>query len=65
MVDTTAAGDAFTAAMTLKYLENSGEITTAVKYGTAAGALTVTRRGASQAIPTADEVEALLLSGGR
>ena len=65
VVDTTAAGDSFTAAMTLKYLENSGEITTAVKYGTAAGAIAVTRRGASQAVPTADEVEALLKSGGR
>ena len=65
VVDTTAAGDAFTAAMTLKYLENSGEITTAVKYGVAAGAITVTRRGAAHSIPTADEVEALLKSGGR
>lgn len=65
VVDTTAAGDAFTAAMTLKYLENSGEITTAVKYGVAAGALTVTRRGAAQSIPNATEVEELLKNGGR
>ena len=65
VVDTTAAGDSFTAAMTLKYLENSGEITTAVKYGTAAGAIAVTRRGASHSVPTAEEVEMLLKNGGR
>ena len=62
-VDTTAAGDAFTAAMTLRYLE-CGDIITAVKYGVAAGALTVTRRGASSSVPTAREVEALLMAGG-
>lgn len=60
-VDTTAAGDAFTAAMTLKYLENCGEIYTAVRFGNAAGALTVTRRGASSAIPDRAEVEELLV----
>ena len=65
VVDTTAAGDSFTAALTLKYLENGGEITTAVKYGVAAGAIAVTRRGASQSIPSAQEVEALLRNGAR
>ena len=61
-LDTTAAGDAFTAAMTLRYLE-CGDIITAVKYGVAAGAIAVTRRGASSSIPTAAEVEALLAGG--
>ena len=63
VVDTTAAGDAFTAAMTLEYLR-SGDIKRAVRYGNAAGAITVTRNGASSAVPTASEVEALLGSDG-
>ena len=58
-VDTTAAGDAFTAAMTLEYLRNGGDIKAAIKYGNAAGAITVTRKGASSSIPTAEEVDAL------
>lgn len=60
VVDTTAAGDAFTAAMTLRYLENGGDIKDAVRYGAAAGALTVARKGASASIPTRDEVLAFL-----
>jgi ribokinase len=58
-VDTTAAGDAFTAALTLEYLRGSG-IRNAVKYGVAAGAITVTRVGAASSIPTDDEVRALI-----
>ena len=60
-VDTTAAGDAFTAALTLEYLNNGGEdIKAAVKYGVAAGAITVTRKGASSSIPTDEEIRELL-----
>lgn len=61
-VDTTAAGDAFTAAMTLEYLR-SGDIRSAIKYGNVAGAITVTRPGASSSIPTFEEVEAFINSG--
>ena len=60
VVDTTAAGDAFTAAMTLEYLRNGGDIKAAVKFGVAAGAITVTRKGASASIPSDEEVRALL-----
>ena len=56
VIDTTAAGDAFTSAMTLEYLR-SGDITRAVKYGTAVGAVVVGRAGASTSLPTADEVD--------
>ena len=63
VVDTTAAGDAFTAAMTIEYLR-SCDIKAAARYGNAAGAITVTRKGASNSIPTAVEVEQLLKSGG-
>lgn len=63
VVDTTAAGDAFTAAMTMEYLE-TGDIVEAVKYANAAGAITVSRVGASASVPTEDEVRALLAKGG-
>ena len=59
-IDTTAAGDAFTAALTVEYLR-SNNIRNAVKFGVAAGAITVTRKGASASIPTDDEVRALIL----
>ena len=60
VVDTTAAGDAFTAAMTLRYLENGGDIKDAVRYGAAAGALTVSKKGAASSIPSKEEVLAFL-----
>ena len=60
-IDTTAAGDAFTAALTVEYLNNGGNIRNAVKFGVAAGAIAVTRKGASSSIPTAEEVQALIL----
>ncbi len=59
VVDTTGAGDVFTAAMTLEYLR-CRDIKTAVKYAVAAGAISVTRRGASLSVPTEEEVRALL-----
>ena len=60
-VDTTAAGDAFTAALTLRYLENGGDINDAVRFGCAAGAITVTRSGAAYAVPKSrEEVEDFL-----
>lgn len=58
-VDTTAAGDAFTgtfgAALALGL-----DPAEAIRHGTAAGAITVTRPGASPSIPSRDEVVALL-----
>ncbi len=59
-VDTTAVGDAFGAALVIEYLYNGGEIKGAVKYACAAGAIAVTRPGASSSMPTADEVEDLI-----
>lgn len=55
VVDTTAAGDAFTAAMTIEYLA-SGNIVLATKFGAAAGAVTVSRCGAASSVPSAEEV---------
>lgn len=54
-VDTTAAGDVFTAVMTYVYLSNRN-IVSAVKYATCAAALSVTKQGASSSIPTRAEV---------
>ncbi len=63
VVDTTAAGDAFTAALTLEYLR-SGDIVRAVRYGNVVGSITVSRAGASTSIPTTDEVEAFIAARG-
>ena len=60
VVDTTAAGDVFTAAMTLEYLRCGEDIVTAVKYGAAAAAVSVSRVGAVSSVPTADDVEDLI-----
>ena len=63
-VDTTAAGDAFTAATMLAYLDGL-DIKSAVRYGCAAGAITVSREGATESVPGRDEVDALYMSAQR
>ena len=50
-VDTTAAGDAFTAALTLEYLR-SGDIVRAGTYANIVGALAVSKKGALPSLPT-------------
>ena len=55
-VDTTAAGDAFTAALTLEYLR-SGDIVRAGRYANVVGALAVSRKGALPSLPTEAMVE--------
>ena len=55
-VDTTAAGDSFTAAMTVHYL-NGGDIKEAVQYANAVGSICVSRKGAQPSLPYKDEVE--------
>ena len=54
-VDTTGAGDAFTAAMTLEYLR-SGSISKACRFANIVGAYTVTREGAYPSFPTEKEL---------
>jgi len=58
-IDTTAAGDAFTAALTLHYLHTQN-IEASIRYANAVGALCVTRSGAQSSMPTAVEVELFL-----
>ncbi|MFH9082990.1 ribokinase [Streptomyces sp. NPDC017673] len=57
-VDTTGAGDAFTAALAWK-LGSGADLADAAVYAARVGAAAVTRRGAQESYPTAEEVEAL------
>jgi ribokinase len=58
-VDTTGAGDTFTAALTVALVENR-QPEDALRFACAAGAAATTRAGAQPSLPTRDEVEALL-----
>ncbi len=57
--DTTAAGDAFTAALALAVARGQN-LHLATRFANAAGALACTRLGAQSAMPTADEVRFLM-----
>ena len=59
VVDTTAAGDVFTSALTTEYLR-TGDIISSAKFANAAGALAVTKLGAVNSVPTEAEVRALM-----
>lgn len=63
VVDTVSAGDAFSGALAaaLGAGRSMGE---AVRYGAAAGALAVTKRGVQTAMPSRAEVDALYRQGG-
>jgi ribokinase len=58
-VDTVGAGDTFIGAFVVKLVEGADE-REAVRFGCAAAAIAVTRRGAQASIPTRDEVEKFL-----
>jgi ribokinase len=64
VVDTTAAGDTFTSALTLEYVRNGGNIEAAIRYANAAASIAVSRYGASASVPTGEEVYQLLASKG-
>lgn len=55
-VDTTAAGDVYTAALTYAYLQR-GDILEAARFATIAAAVSVTRPGASSSVPTLRDVK--------
>jgi len=59
VVDTTAAGDAFTAALAVA-VARGDKLHYAARFANAAGALTCTKFGAQSALPTADEVKLLM-----
>ena len=54
-VDTTAAGDAFTASVSLMLLQDKS-LEEAIEFATKVSAVTVTRRGAIESIPTMEEL---------
>ena len=58
-VDTTGAGDAFTAALTVALVEGMGH-QDALEFACAAGACTAMKRGAQPSLPTRADVESLL-----
>ncbi len=62
-VDTTAAGDAFTAALAVAVVEGT-DLVAAARRANAAGALAATRLGAQPSMPTAEEVAAFLAERG-
>lgn len=63
-VDPTGAGDAFTAALTVRLAEGA-TMAEAIRYANLAGALAVTRLGALPSLPTRQEIEALAARTGR
>lgn len=58
-VDTTGAGDAFTAALTVALVEKM-PYAEALNFACAAGSLAATRRGAQPSLPTREEVESFI-----
>jgi ribokinase len=58
-VDTTAAGDVFNGAFSVALSENF-DIESALKFASAAAALSVTKKGAQSSIPSREEVEEFL-----
>lgn len=62
VIDTTAAGDAFTAALTFAYLQT--DIEKAINFANIVGALTVTKLGAQNSIPYLNEVENFIKERG-
>jgi len=56
-----AAGDAFTAGLTVRYIE-TGFLKQAVRFGCAVGALAVMKNGAQKTMPFRKEVDDFLKS---
>lgn len=62
-IDTTAAGDTFGAAFCVKYVTGT-PLEEAIRYGHAAAAICVTRKGGQPSIPKQEEVEAFYQKWG-
>lgn len=63
-VDTTAAGDAFTAALAVRYMQNGGNILDACEFANAVGGYVVTKAGAFPSLPTVKELKDFLEKDG-
>lgn len=62
VVDTTAAGDSFTAGLAKSLIEGKS-LNEAIKYGHIVSSIVVTRKGAQSSIPTEEEVSKFIESG--
>ena len=62
VVDTTGAGDAFNGALAVALAEGR-LLADAIRFASATGALSVTRPGATESLPTRAEIDALLAQG--
>ena len=60
-VDTTAAGDVFTAAFTVEYLRSNKNMKRAAAYANMAGALCVTKEGAFGSVPKHEDIRNFVL----
>ena len=63
-VDTTAAGDSFTAAFALQMVSGYS-YEESIRFGNRVSAIAVTRKGAQTSIPTMEEVKELFYDGGK
>lgn len=61
-IDTTAAGDAFTAALAVRYMQNGGDILDACEFANAVGGYVVTKAGAFPSLPTVRELQDFLMN---
>lgn len=59
--DSTAAGDAFNGGFAVK-LAQGADIVEAIKYGSAAGAVAATKKGAQTSLSTKDEIERFIIN---
>ncbi|NPV02989.1 MAG: carbohydrate kinase [Brevinematales bacterium] len=68
-IDTIGAGDSFTAALLYRFVRDGrtdfprGEFAEMIRFAVAAGAISVTKRGAIPSLPTLDEINRMLESG--
>lgn len=62
-VDTTAAGDIFTAALAAEYMR-TGDIMRSIRYANIAGAISVTRAGALNSVPTEEDIAEFIQNRG-
>jgi ribokinase len=63
VVDTTAAGDSFSGAIAVA-ISNGKGIDESVNFGNIVGALTVTKKGAQNSLPTLNAVKSFIENGG-
>jgi ribokinase len=64
VVDTTGAGDAFCGGFAAGLVRHGGDVAAAARLGTAVAALSITKSGAADAMPTRSELRRFLRENG-